>query len=303
MASATIKAWISAFRLRTLPLALASIFLGSFIAAAHGAYDGLILTLCVLTTLFLQILSNLANDYGDSIHGADGDHREGPSRAVQAGLITPEQMKKAMTVFGGLSFITGLTLIYSAFQSQWWLVLIFLALGLGAIYAAIRYTSGKNPYGYKGLGDLFVLLFFGLVGVGGSYFLYTQVWDWAILLPATGCGLLAVGVLNVNNIRDIKSDELSGKRSIPVRIGREKAVYYHWLLLLGALACAVAYTIVNYQGYWQWLFVVTVPLLLVNGRAVQSKTQATALDPYLKQLAMTTLLFVVTFGLGLLLSR
>lgn len=303
MVSATVKAWISAFRLRTLPLALASIFLGSFIAAAHDAFDGVIFTLCVLTTLFLQILSNLANDYGDSIHGADGDHREGPSRAVQAGLITPEQMKKAMMVFGGLSFITGLTLIYSAFQSQWWLVLIFLALGLGAIYAAIRYTSGKNPYGYKGLGDLFVLLFFGLVGVGGSYFLYTQVWDWAILLPATGCGLLAVGVLNVNNIRDIKSDELSGKRSIPVRIGREKAVCYHWLLLLGALACAGAYTIVNYQGYWQWLFVVTVPLLLVNGRAVQSKTQATALDPYLKQLAMTTLLFVVTFGLGLLLSR
>jgi 1,4-dihydroxy-2-naphthoate octaprenyltransferase len=224
MPSGKVKAWISAFRLRTLPLALASIFLGSFIAAAHGAFDWLIFSLCVLTTLFLQILSNLANDYGDSIHGADGEHREGPSRAVQAGLISATQMKKAMTVFGVLSFITGVLLIYTAFQAQWWLALIFLGLGLGAIYAAIRYTAGKNPYGYKGLGDLFVLLFFGLVGVGGSYFLYTQVLDWFILLPATGCGLLAVGVLNVNNIRDIKSDEVSGKRSIPVRIGRENAV-------------------------------------------------------------------------------
>lgn len=303
MATAMVKAWVSAFRLRTLPLALASIFLGSFMAAAQNAFDGLIFTLCVLTTLFLQILSNLANDYGDSIHGADGEHREGPSRAVQAGLITSEQMKRAMTVFGALSFISGIILIYAAFQSQYWLVLVFLALGMGAIYAAVRYTSGKNPYGYKGLGDLFVLLFFGLVGVGGSYFLYTQSWDWSVLLPATGCGLLAVGVLNVNNIRDIQSDELSGKRSIPVRIGREMAIYYHWSLLLGALACAGTYTIVNYHGYWQWLFVVTIPLLFVNGRAVQSKTQASALDPYLKQLAMTTLLYVVTFGLGLLLSR
>ncbi|MEQ8713867.1 MAG: 1,4-dihydroxy-2-naphthoate polyprenyltransferase [Cyclobacteriaceae bacterium] len=302
MPSAKVKAWISAFRLRTLPLALASIFLGSFIAAAQGAFDGLIFSLCVLTTLFLQILSNLANDYGDSIHGADGDHREGPSRAVQAGLITSQQMKSAMMVFGTLSFISGISLIYAAFHRQWWLVLIFLTLGLGAIYAAVRYTSGKNPYGYKGLGDLFVLLFFGLVGVGGSYFLFTQSWDWSVLLPATGCGLLAVGVLNVNNIRDIQSDALSGKRSIPVRIGRERAVYYHWILLLGALACAGAYTIANYQGYWQWLFVVTVPLLLINGRAVQSKTKAAALDPYLKQLAITTLLFVITFGLGLLLS-
>lgn len=301
MSSAKVKAWISAFRLRTLPLALASIFLGSFIAAAHQSFDALIFTLCVLTTLFLQVLSNLANDYGDSIHGADGDHREGPSRTVQAGLITADEMKRAMIISGALSFFTGISLIYVAFKSQWWLIFCFLILGLGAIYAAIKYTSGKNPYGYKGLGDLFVLIFFGLVGVGGSYFLHTQVWDWSVLLPATGCGLLAVGVLNVNNIRDIQSDKLSGKRSIPVRIGRENAVYYHWFLLLGALICAATYTIVNYQGYWQWLFVVTTPLLIVNARAVKIKDQALALDPYLKQLAMTTLLYVITFGLGLLL--
>ncbi|MEM8895702.1 MAG: 1,4-dihydroxy-2-naphthoate polyprenyltransferase [Bacteroidota bacterium] len=302
MASAKVKAWISAFRLRTLPLALASIFLGSFIAESQGAFNWPIFILCVLTTLFLQILSNLANDYGDSVHGADGAHREGPSRAVQSGLISSEQMKRAMVIFGLLSLFTGLGLIYVAFQDQWMLVLTFLGLGLGAIYAAIKYTSGSNPYGYKGLGDLFVLLFFGLVGVGGSYFLYTQVWDWSIVLPALGCGLLAVGVLNVNNIRDIHSDELSGKRSIPVRIGRQNAVYYHWTLLLGALGCAAAYTLMNYQSAWQWLFILTIPLLAINARAVLKNTSAQSLDPFLKQLAMTTLLYVVTFGLGLVLS-
>ncbi len=302
MASAQVKAWISAFRLRTLPLALASIFLGSFIAYAQGDFHWVIFSLCVLTTLFLQILSNLANDYGDSVHGADGEHREGPSRAVQSGVISAHQMKRAMMIFGLLSLVTGLGLIFVAFASQWLMVLIFLTLGLGAIYAAIRYTSGKDPYGYKGLGDLFVLLFFGLVGVGGSYFLYTQSWDWSVLLPAFGCGFLAVGVLNVNNIRDIKSDELSGKRSIPVRIGRKNAVYYHWFLLTAAIGAAVVYTLLNYHSAWQWLFVITLPLLFVNGRAVDQKTTAQSLDPYLKQLAMTTLLYVVSFGVGLVIA-
>ena len=297
-----IKAWISAFRLRTLPLALASIGMGSFLAAADHGLKLSVVAWCMLTTLLLQILSNLANDYGDTKHGADSIHRQGPKRAVQAGLITARQMKKAMVVFTLLSLLSGLLLLWTAFGREGlYLFLLFLGLGLAAIWAAINYTAGARPYGYIGLGDISVFLFFGLLGVSGTYFLQTQQLNYKILLPAASLGFFATAVLNINNIRDIQSDQLAGKYSLPVRLGPVKARLYHFALLTAGILCAFVYTFLTYHSPWQYLFLLALPLLGFNGWQVWRIRQSHRLDPYLKQMALTTLLFVLTFGIGLLL--
>lgn len=299
--SSKIKVWLKAFRLRTLPLAVSSIGMGSFIAAAEGYFQFSIFLWSVLTTIFLQVLSNLANDYGDSVHGADSDERKGPQRTVQSGLISPKQMKNAMLLFAGLAFVSGCTLLWVSFGQEYMVqLLIFLGLGLLAIWASITYTAGKNPYGYAGLGDISVLIFFGWVGVLGTLFLYSKDVNWLHLLPATSCGLLAVAVLNVNNIRDIESDIKAGKRSIPVRLGRPSARIYHWFLLLTALASSIIWVFVNFQGMAQFAFFIAVPLILRNGIAISKFEEPSKLDPFLKQMALATLLFVVSFGLGYL---
>jgi len=268
-------------------------------AAANGVFNGTVVGLCVLTTLFLQILSNLANDYGDSKHGADSVHREGPVRAVQAGYITAGQMKRGMVILAVLSLVSGLLLLWVAFGSEGLLLfLLFLALGLAAIWAAVNYTAGNNPYGYAGLGDISVFIFFGLVGVLGTYFLQAQALEPVVILPALVCGFFATAVLNVNNIRDIKSDTLAGKRSLPVRMGPKRARIYHLFLLFGGVSCAFLYVLLNFYSWWQFLFVLALPLVAVNGVNVWRKQTSKELDPYLKQMALTTLLFVLLFGLG-----
>lgn len=292
-------------RPRTLPLAVACIVLGSALAAANGRFRWSVLLLAVLTAVLLQILSNLANDYGDSVHGADSIKRGGPQRAVQSGQITPATMRRAMGLFALLSVLSGLALLWAAFGSGGaFLFVIFILLGAAAIGAAITYTAGKRPYGYAGLGDLMVLIFFGWAGTIGTYFLHTLVFNPTIILPATSCGLLAVAVLNVNNIRDIESDRVAGKRSIPVRIGRAQAVRYHWLLLALAMLTALAYVLLNFASVWQFLFVLVTPLLIRNGTAV-AHSQPSApmkLNPWLKQMSLTTLAFVILFSLGHLLA-
>lgn len=298
-----LKAWISAFRLRTLPLSLSSIFMGGFLAASQLEFNLAILLLCILTTLFLQILSNLANDYGDSVHGADHAERQGPKRAVQAGHISARQMKIGIIVFSLLSLISGITLLWTSFGTEGiYLFLLFLALGLAAIWAAITYTNGPKPYGYVGLGDISVFLFFGLVAVLGTVFLQTLEFNLSHLLPAAACGFFATGVLNVNNIRDIVSDKLAGKNSVPVRLGAEKARIYHWFLLFTGMACAVGFVYWRFIGFWQFLFVLSFPFFIYNGLQVSKHQQPAEIDPYLKQLSLSTLLFVFLFGLGLALS-
>ncbi len=295
-----IKAWLQAFRLRTLPLALACIGMAGFLAAAAGQFNLLLFVLCCLTTILLQILSNLANDYGDSIHGADHAERTGPMRAVQAGIISAAQMKKAVIVFVLLSLFSGLSLLWFSFGWNWKALVLFFGLGLLSIAAAIGYTVGKKPYGYIGLGDISVLMFFGLVGVMGSYYLFTHSVTWMELLPAISCGVFSIAVLNINNIRDIESDRSAGKFSIPVRIGKPKAVTYHWVLLITGLISATVYTVLQYQSPWQFLFFATIPLFIKNGLSVQNRPSS-ELDPFLKQMALSTLLFVLLFGLGLIL--
>ncbi|MEH0155017.1 1,4-dihydroxy-2-naphthoate polyprenyltransferase [Limibacter armeniacum] len=296
------KHWIEAARPRTLPLALASIGMGSFLAAGQGAFSWDIFVLCSLTTILLQVLSNFANDYGDSIHGADSQDREGPSRAVQSGVITSTGMRNAVILFSILSLVCGLSLLYVSL-SNWNEFLGFLGLGVLSIIAAITYTAGKKPYGYAGLGDISVIIFFGLVGVLGTLYLYTKSFDWVYVLPAISSGLFATGVLNVNNIRDIESDIKAGKKSVPVRLGREAAVWYHKFLLNGGMICAVVFTMLDFRSGWQLMFLVTLPLLRKNEKAVRTLTKPSELDPYLKQMAMTSLLFMLTFGAGYVLSR
>src|SRR5688572_26224800 len=290
-----IKAWLVAFRLRTLPLALSCILMGGFLASAAGAFQWNIFLLCILTTIFLQILSNLANDYGDSVHGADSIDRKGPSRAVQSGAISATQMKAAVMVFVLLSLASGVALLLVSFGLDWNAILFFFGLGVLCILAAIAYTVGKKPYGYAGLGDLSVLIFFGLVGVMGSYYLFTKIVTPLEILPALSCGLFSMAVLNINNIRDIESDQKAGKFSIPVRIGRQKAIVYHWVLLTTGIFTALLYTAVNFNSEWQFLFLLTIPLFLLNGKAISSKP-AQELDPFLKQMALSTLAFVILFG-------
>jgi 1,4-dihydroxy-2-naphthoate octaprenyltransferase len=296
------KHWIKAFRLRTLPLALASIGMGTFLAAASGNFRADIFALCALTTIFLQVLSNLANDYGDSIHGADGAQRVGPVRAVQSGIITPVAMKRAMALFVVLSLVSGVGLIYLAFGWSVKVFGFFLGLGILAIIAAITYTSGSKPYGYAGLGDISVLLFFGFIAVMGSAYLYEQQLKWDYVLPALSTGLFSVAVLNVNNIRDIESDKIAGKHSIPVRLGRDRAVIYHWTILTVGYLTALVYIALHYESPFQLLVLLVIPLLLKNARAVKTYTQASALDPFLKQMALSTLFFVILFGVGQLLG-
>lgn len=299
-----LKNWLIAARLRTLPLALSSIAMGIFLAVKDGFFNTYIAVACVLTTVFLQVLSNFANDYGDSVHGADSAERTGPKRAVQTGAITSKAMKNAVYVMATLSFLSGLWLLYVSLWSNKTALITLLIIGILAIAAAIAYTNGKKPYGYAGLGDISVYIFFGLVGVIGTYYLFAQTWHWQLLLPASSCGLLATGVLNINNIRDIESDKKAGKLSIPVRLGAKNARIYHIFLLFSSVIAIIFYVLLqeNYS-YWNWLFLVSVPLLFINGKSVWQKQKAQELDPYLKQLALSTLLFVLSFGVGLMLSN
>ncbi len=293
---------MQAVRLRTLPLALASIAMGSFLAADEGLFNVLIFILAAITTIFLQILSNLANDYGDSLHGADSTDRKGPKRSVQSGSISAKSMKIAISITAILSLLSGTLLLLTAIENLDASFFIFFLLGIAAILAAMGYTMGKNPYGYAGFGDLFVLLFFGLLGVLGTCFLYTGYLNVYHMLPALTSGLFATAVLNVNNIRDIESDDLAGKRSVPVRIGREKAVIYHWFLLGTGFSLAIIYVIIEYESPFQFLFIISLPLFIQNGLEVQNKSMASELDPSLKKMAISSLIFTLLFGLGLLIK-
>ncbi len=297
-----IKTWIQAFRLRTLPLSLSSIVLGCFLAYFDGGFNWIVCVLALLTTLFLQVLSNLANDYGDSKSGVDNTNRKGPERAVQSGIIPPGKMKQGVILFMILSLISGVWLIYEGTKGiSLTTVLIFLVLGLGAIAAAVKYTIGDHPYGYSGFGDLFVFLFFGLTGVIGTYFLNTHAFKWEILLPASAAGFLSTAVLNLNNMRDRENDKNSGKNTLVVKMGIEKARWYHFFLLLGSVVAGLTYMLLNYHSPFQMLFLLTIPFLWVNVLVVFKNTIPEELDPYLKKLAITSLLFSLAFGIGLLL--
>ncbi len=294
--------WIKAARLRTLPLSLASIIMGNCLAAFFGSFSYPIFLWTVLTTICLQILSNYANDYGDAVNGADLAGRIGPARAVQSGEITKNDMLNAVVVMVGLSLLCGIYLLYvsfGGFQNQYFYG--FLVLGLLSILAAYFYTAGAKPYGYAGLGDLSVFIFFGLIGVLGSMFLQTKTLIPAAILPAISTGLFAVNVLNINNLRDIESDQRAGKQTIPVRLGKRQGVVYHKLVMLMAWTCALIFTVLNFQKFWQFGFLLLLPLFYRIFTGIQYQSEPKYIDGFLKKMAISSLLFSILFGGALLL--
>jgi len=273
--------------------------MGSFLAVADGRYYAPVIGLAVLTTLLLQILSNLANDYGDLLKGTDNDDRVGPKRAVQSGQISLRQIKSAIILFAMLSFVSGLGLLYVSLGNHFLTALLFLVLGLTAIAASIKYTAGNHAYGYRGLGDLFVFIFFGLVAVVGTYYLNSLQFHWHLLLPASAMGFLSTGVLNLNNMRDMDNDRASGKHTIASRLGYGRARIYHTLLVTFALVFATAFVLLDFHSVWNFLFVLTIPLFIRDLIQIFNIQDKTLLDPFLKRLALSTLLFTLLFGVGI----
>jgi len=294
-----IRAFIKAARLRTLPLSLSGIIVGSFLAYADGYFDWRICTLAMVTTIGFQVLSNFANDYGDGIKGTDNADRIGPKRALQSGEISPKQMLTVIKMTGFITFMIALLLIYLSFgQEHILFFILFLVFGIASIAAAIKYTMGKKAYGYSGYGDIFVFLFFGLLSVVGSYFLFTKALDVTVFLPATAIGLLSVGVLNLNNMRDRESDTKANKRTLVVKIGDEFAKYYHYYLLIASFLLAIIYVMLHFRSPKQFLFVIAFIPIFKHLYTVYKNVDAKKLDPELKKLALSTFLFALLFGLG-----
>ena len=294
-----IKTWLSAFRLRTLPLAFSCIIMGSGLAYAADQFNLTVFVLALITTLFLQILSNLANDYGDFIKGTDNDERVGPDRTLQSGLITKVKMIKAMWVIALLCSIFGVWLISEGtIGLEFKKAGLFAILGLSAMGAAVKYTMGKTPYGYAGLGDIFVFLFFGWLGVLGSYFLHTHTFHWELLLPASSIGFFTTAVLNINNMRDHEADAKSGKNTLVVRIGIEKAKNYHRALIFGGITLAFVFVIPSSQ-YFHYAFAVTIPLFVRFVQSIRKRNDFENFDPFLKKQAIATFIFAILFVLGI----
>jgi 1,4-dihydroxy-2-naphthoate octaprenyltransferase len=285
--------WLETFRLRTLSLAFVSIFTGSGIAYWQGSFKMDVAVLALLTAALLQILSNLANDYGDYKKGADAVNRIGPQRGLQRGLITPLQMRRALYLTIFLALAAGLALVLVSVRTPHD-VLVFLMLGVLSIAAAITYTVGSRPYGYRGLGDASVFLFFGWVGVMGSNYLQAGHFDMAVILPATACGLLAAAVLNVNNMRDIDSDRTHGKNTLAVKLGPIRARIYHACILIAALICLMSFLLIEGSTRSAWVFIVAIPPVLWQIRFIVNERAPANMRPMLgKTVAMALFVNVI----------
>ena len=299
----TAKSWINAARPRTLPLALSGILMGCGLAWFYGSIQPVVSILAILTATLIQVFSNFANDYGDSQKGTDNQFRLGPTRTVQSGEISKSEIKKGMFVVGSLSFILGVWLVYLAtWENSKTAFFVFIGLGILSLVAAFFYTAGKKSYGYIGLGDLFVFLFFGLLPVSGVFYLNAGFLPSSVFLPAVSLGFFSVGVLNLNNMRDIENDKKSGKKTLPVRMGARKSRMYHLFLTAGGWTFSIVFTFSNLQSLWQWVYLVTFPVFLMDLiRIVQIKKDQ-ELDPFLKRLALSTLAFTLLFVTGLIVT-
>ena len=290
------KAWISAARLRTLPLSVSGIIVGSSLAMNHLFWQSSIFWLAILTTIGFQVLSNFANDYGDGIKGAD-DNREGEQRMVSSGVISPKQMKTGILITAIFSMISTIVLIYYAFGAEDFLhSLLFFMLGIASVIAALKYTIGKNAYGYSGLGDVFVFLFFGLLSVLGSYYLLDHQMVWDLLLPASAIGFLSMAVLNLNNMRDIENDAKNNKNTLVVSLGSSKAKFYHYVLICLAVLLTLLYSIINDHSIRQLIYVIAFLPLIINLVTVYKNKEPKLLDSELKKVALSTFLFALLFG-------
>ncbi len=293
--SQKIAPWLNAARLRTLPLSVSGVLVGTGLADLYGKSDVLIFILSLCTTIGFQVTSNFANDYGDGIRGTDNDDRIGPKRALQSGILTRKALKKGILISVVIDALLVILLIYAAFGSKNLLFsIIFLILGAASIWAALKYTIGASAYGYKGLGDVFVLLFFGWVAVLGTLFLYTKFLTLWAFLPATAIGLLSAGVLNLNNLRDFNSDKKSKKNTLVVYLGFENGKIYHYFLLTTAFACIAVFLHLNYGGQpTSYLPLVAFIFIFMHLKKIYRTHIPDLIDPELKKLALGTFLLAV----------
>ena len=305
------KHWIEAARLRTLPLSVSGILVGSFYAMSQGIFNWKIVIFALSTTLGLQILSNFANDYGDGMKGTDNEDRVGPMRSIQSGKITPAAMRFAIFITAFLTLVSAMLLIYFSFKGKYlYYSVIFFVLGILAIASAIRYTVGKNPYGYRGYGDVFVFIFFGIVSTFGIYFMFSKQVDWLLFLPATAIGFLSVGVLNLNNMRDEESDKKSNKNTLVVQNGGAWAKKYHFFLIISAMVLMLVFALIfdfsyrdpspetfNFDIYF--FLIAYIPIIAHLLRVAKNKDPK-LLDPELKKLALSTFLLSLLLSLSLI---
>lgn len=302
----SLKTWIRAARPRTVLLSFSGVLLGGFLAfdqlrslSPSKGHPYLVILFAAITAVLLQILSNLANDYGDFKKGTDSAKRVGPQREMQSGAITEKEMKRGLAITAGLCFISGAMLIFVFAGLTWQELAIFAALGISAVLAALLYTLGKRPYGYRGLGDLYCFLFFGWAAVAGTYYLATKNLDFSVLLPASAMGFLSNAVLNINNMRDYENDKASGKNSLVVKLGLKKAFVYHCLLIGGAFVFLTVYLVLHQAAWYSYLFLLLFSLFIKDLIAIK-KTKPESLDPFLGRQVKHSFLLVVVYGILLL---
>ena len=298
-----IKAWLNAARLRTLPLSVSGIIVGSGLAAVLGKWDGLIFFLAMLTTIGFQVISNFANDLGDSQKGTDNDNRVGPKRTIQAGLLSQKEMKVGIFITALISILSAISLIYiSAENLSSQALFIYLVLAGLCVLAAITYTVGKNAYGYRGLGDLMVFIFFGLVSVMGVFHLYGLGFEWLVLFPSVTIGLWSTAVLNLNNLRDIENDRKSKKNTLIVQLGFKKGKIYHAFLIIGGALMwwsTVYLLAITTDNFILFLSLIPCVLLFIHLKKVFLTSMPASLDPELKKVALLTFFSAVLFALAL----
>lgn len=289
--------WLSAVRPRTVLLSLSGILMGGFLAFAENPDINLwVVFFCALTALTLQILSNLANDYGDYKKGVDNAYRAGPQRALQSGALTERQMCAGIIITAFMALVFGALLIFVFARLTWRELAVFVVLGIAAMLAALLYTLGKHPYGYMGLGDLFCFLFFGWVAVAGTYYLATRNLDFSILLPATAMGCCSNAVLNINNMRDYENDKASGKNSLVVKVGLKKAFIYHLCLTVVPFLCLTAFLFLKHAPFYTYLFWLLFPLFFRDLLTIRKTLETGVPDFLLPKQVLHTLLLTVVFG-------
>ena len=291
------RAAVASMRLRTLPLSTGGVILGILLATADFKVDVWVAVLIVLTTVCLQILSNLSNELGDVLHGTDTEDRQGPQYGLNSGVLSIGEMKVLIGIFVALCIISGTAMTLLSFGTLWDITpILVLLMGAAAIMGAMKYTLGRNPYGYRGLGDVYVFLFFGLVAVMGSYFVASHTLFWRLLLPGAAVGCFSVGVLNVNNIRDMKTDA-ANRVTVAIRLGERKAKIYQTVLIVLGWLFMLVYCQLRMFSWWHYLFVITLPLFILHLRGVW-KRKGKQLDPMLPLLVMSTFLFCLLAGIG-----
>ncbi len=299
MSQIKIRPWIVSFRLRTLPLSISCILIGSFLAAYNGKFSAVVFVLAAATTLLLQILSNLANEYGDMVKGTDSSERIGPERSLQSGELTIPQMKRMIFIIACITAVSGLSLVLYATTVYY--TIIFLIAGASALVAAVKYTVGRKPYGYRAMGDLAVFIFFGPVGVIGTFFLHTGFFRGDIILPSLTAGLLSVAVLNLNNMRDIENDRKHGKITVALLLGDRYKRIYHISLLIAAVSSSIVFSMMNSLPLWRYIYLVAFIPLIISAYKVISYNNPSELDPELKKTAVSNMLHSILLGGVLLL--